>query len=143
MLMGTFEHRLDTKGRLVLPAKFREELGDTIVAVYGMEKCVSLYSQAEWEKFIAWMSSEPFMSNVETRRRQRIILSSAHELMTDGAGRILLPGVLRDYAKLTQDAVVNGVNDHAEIWDRSGWADYCTAGMNALQEFAGGSNGDA
>ena len=141
MLMGTFEHRLDTKARLVLPMKFRERLGDTVVAAFGMENCVSLYSQAEWEKFILWMSSESFLSSERTRKLQRIILSSAHDLAIDGAGRILLPTVLRDYAHLTQDVVVNGVNDHAEIWDRARWTEYWSAGIDVLQELTGGGQG--
>ena len=80
MLMGTFEHRLDAKSRLVLPAKFREELGGTVIAAFGMERCVSLYSQAEWEKLIRWMDAESFMSNAKARRLQRIVLASAHDL---------------------------------------------------------------
>ena len=138
MLMGTFEHRLDTKARLVLPMKFREKLGDTVVAAFGMEYCVSLYSQTEWERFITWMSSASFMDDERARRLQRIILSSAHELAIDGAGRILLPTVLREYASLEQDAVINGVNDHAEIWDRARWTDYWKAGIGVLHELTGG-----
>ena len=144
MLMGTFEHRLDAKSRLVLPAKFRDELGETVIAAFGMERCVSLYSRAEWEKLIRWMDAESFMSNAKARRLQRIVLASAHDLAPDGAGRILLPAVLRDYAGIRQELVVNGVNDHAEVWDRTAWAEYCQAGFDALQELAGGEmNGDA
>ena len=110
-LLITFEHRLDTKARLVLPAKFRERLGDTLVAAIGMEHCVSLYSREEWENFTAWLKTSSFLDSERTRKLHRLILSSAHELALDGAGRILLPGVLRDYAALDQDVVVNGVND--------------------------------
>ena len=144
MLMGTFEHRLDTKARLVLPMKFREKLGETVIAAFGMEHCVSLYSQDEWENFITWMSSKSFMNDERTRKLQRIILSSAHDLAIDGAGRILLPPVLREYASLEQDVVINGVNDHAEIWDRGRWTEYWKAGLDVLQELTGGGlGGDA
>lgn len=142
MLMGTFEHRLDAKARLVLPAKFRDSLGTTVVAACGMEQCVSLYSMEEWGRFVAWMSSEPFMSSERTRKFQRVILSSAHEIDIDSAGRILLPVVLRSYACLEQDAVVNGVNDHAEIWDKKRWTDYWNDGMNVMRELAGGGVSD-
>ena len=66
MLMGTFEHRLDTKARLVLPAKFRERLGDTLVAAIGMEHCVSLYSLEEWENFTAWLKTSSFLDSERT-----------------------------------------------------------------------------
>ena len=138
MLMGTFEHRLKTKARLVLPAKFREKLGDTLVAAIGMEHCVSLYSQEEWGSFTAWLKTNSFLESERTRKLHRLILSSAHELFLDGAGRILLPGVLRDYAGLDQDVVVNGVNDHAEVWNRSRWADYWSTGLAMLPELTGG-----
>ncbi|MBQ7264115.1 MAG: division/cell wall cluster transcriptional repressor MraZ [Synergistaceae bacterium] len=143
MLMGTFEHRLDTKARLVLPMKFRERLGDMVIAAFGMEHCVSLYTQDEWEKLIEWLSSGSFLSNERTRKLQRIILSSAHDLAIDGAGRILLPTVLRDYASLEQDVVINGVKDHAEIWDRARWTEYWKGGVDILQELAGGQDSDA
>ena len=108
-----------------------------------MEHCVSLYTQDEWEKLIEWLSSGSFLSNERTRKLQRIILSSAHDLAIDGAGRILLPTVLRDYASLEQDVVINGVKDHAEIWDRARWTEYWKGGVDILQELAGGQDSDA
>ncbi|NLL36821.1 MAG: division/cell wall cluster transcriptional repressor MraZ [Fretibacterium sp.] len=139
MLMGTFEHRLDSKARLVLPAKFREKLGEVVVASIGMEQCVSLYSMDEWLAFVVWLKSPSFLTNEKTRRLQRLILASAHDLPIDGAGRVLLPSVLREYALLTQDVVVNGVNDHAEVWDRGRWASYWKMGLDMLPELTGGS----
>ena len=138
MLMGTYEHRLDTKARLVLPAKIREKLGDVVVASVGMENCVSLYSMEEWENFLAKIKDRPFFSRSNTRELLRIILSSAHELPLDGTGRVLLPTVLRDYAGLTQEVVVNGVNDHVEIWDKARWTSYWNAGLEKLPEIAEG-----
>ena len=141
MLMGTFEHRLDTKARMVLPAKFREKLGNVVVASIGMEQCVSLYSLEEWENFIVWLKNPSFVTNEKARRLQRLILASAHDLPIDGAGRVLLPPVLREYAFLTQEVVVNGVNDHAEIWDRARWTNYWSAGLEMLPELTGGTEG--
>ena len=138
MLMGTYEHRLDSKARLVLPAKIREKLGDVVVAAVGMENCVSLYSLEEWENFLAKVKNRPFLSNGKTRELLRIILSSAHELSLDGTGRVLLPTVLREYARLSQEVVVNGVNDHVEIWDKESWTVYWRAGLENLPEIAEG-----
>lgn len=138
MLMGTYEHRLDTKARLVLPAKIREKLGDVVVAAVGMEHCVSLYSTEEWNHFLAKVKDRPFFSRSNTRELLRIILSSAHEMPLDAAGRVLLPSVLRDYANLTQEVVVNGVNDHVEIWDKSRWTAYWKTGLEKLPEIAEG-----
>lgn len=138
MLMGTYEHRLDTKARLVLPAKIREKLGDVVVASVGMENCVSLYSVEEWNSFLAKLKDRPFFSRSNTRELLRIILSSAHELILDGTGRVLLPPVLREYANLTQEVVVNGVNDHVEIWDKTRWTNYWKTGLEKLPEIAEG-----
>ena len=95
-------------------------------------------SQEEWEGFTAWLKTSSFLDSERTRKLHRLILSSAHELAIDGAGRILLPGVLREYAALEQDVVVNGVNDHAEIWDRARWAEYWSTGLEMLPELTGG-----
>jgi MraZ protein len=141
MLMGTYEHRLDTKARLVLPQKIREKLSDTIVLAAGLDKCVSLYSESEWEKFSEKIKSLPFYSNVKTRDFARIMLGSAHETLIDGTGRVLLPGVLRAYAQLDQDVVVNGANDHVEIWDKERWADKWKTGLENLSEMVEGVDG--
>lgn len=138
MLMGTYEHRLDAKARLVLPAKIREKLGEVVIAAVGMEKCVSLYSIEEWARFLEKIKDRPFFSRSNTRELLRIILSSAHELPLDAAGRVLLPPVLRDYAYLQQEVVVNGVNDHVEVWDKSRWMEYWNTGLDKLPEIAEG-----
>ncbi|MDR1622195.1 MAG: division/cell wall cluster transcriptional repressor MraZ [Synergistaceae bacterium] len=136
MLMGTYEHRLDTKARLVLPAKIREKLSDVVVAAVGLENCVSLYSQTEWENFSEKIRNMPLYSNDENRDFVRIMLGSAHEIFIDGMGRVLLPQVLREYAQLTQGVVVNGVRDHVEIWDKELWAAKWKAGLENLPKLA-------
>jgi MraZ protein len=141
MLMGTYEHRLDTKSRLVLPARIREKLGDVVVAALGMEGCVSLYSEEEWKNFSGKIRSQPFYSKPEARKFQRIMLGSAQEITIDGTGRVLLPGVLREHAGLTLEVVVCGVNDHVEIWDRERWAAMWNAGLEKLSEMAEGMEG--
>ncbi|MDR1977350.1 MAG: division/cell wall cluster transcriptional repressor MraZ [Synergistaceae bacterium] len=136
MLMGTYEHRLDTKARLVLPAKIREKLSDAVVAAAGLENCVSLYSETEWENFSEKIKNMPFYSDDENRDFVRIMLSSAHEIFIDGMGRVLLPQVLREYARLNQEVVVNGVRDHVEIWDKELWATKWKSGLENLPKLA-------
>ena len=121
MLMGTYEHRLDPKARLVLPAKIREKLGDVVVVAVGLDKCVSLYSEAEWEIFSEKIRNVHFYSNAKLRDFVRIMLGSAHEMPIDGANRVLLPKPLREYAELGQEVVVSGAGDHAEVWDKENW----------------------
>ncbi|MDR3265742.1 MAG: division/cell wall cluster transcriptional repressor MraZ [Synergistaceae bacterium] len=141
MLMGTHEHRLDAKFRIVLPAKIREKLGDVVVAALGLEGCVSLYSEQEWNIFSEKIRNQPFYSNPRARKFQRTILSSADRIVIDGTGRILLPLVLREYAGLALDVVICGVSDHVEIWDKERWTVMWKSGLEDLSEMAEGMEG--
>ena len=136
MLMGTYEHRLDSKARLVLPAKIREKLGDVVVVAAGLDKCVSLYSEREWENFSEKIRDLAFYSNPKHRNFARIMLSSADKTTIDGTGRVLLPTYLREHAKLSQEVVVCGVNDHAEVWDKEVWETIHKPGLENLSELA-------
>ena len=118
MLMGTYEHRLDSKARLVLPAKIREKLGDVVVGTIGLEKCIFLYSETEWENFAGKIRNLDFYSKDDHRKAARAWLMNAHEMPIDNMRRVLLPQALREYAGLKQEVVVCGVNDHTEIWDK-------------------------
>jgi MraZ protein len=139
--MGTHEHRLDAKFRIVLPAKIREKLGDVVVAALGLEGCVSLYSEQEWNIFSEKIRNQPFYSNPRARKFQRTILSSADRIVIDGTGRILLPLVLREYAGLALDVVICGVSDHVEIWDKERWTVMWKSGLEDLSEMAEGMEG--
>ena len=140
MLMGTYEHRLDSKARLVLPAKIREKLGDVVVVTAGMDKCVSLFSEAEWINFSANFRNVPYYSNPESRGVVRFMIGSAHEMPIDGTGRVLLPTPLRDYAGLQpgQEVVVSGVIDHVEVWNKDSWEEKRDAVVENLSELAKG-----
>ncbi|MGI6784521.1 MAG: division/cell wall cluster transcriptional repressor MraZ [Aminivibrio sp.] len=140
MLVGTYEHKIDSKARIVLPSKFREELGDSVVSTIGIDGCVSFYSMAGWEKIMAKLESLPF-SKSKARGLLRIMLSSAHELPVDSAGRVLLPQVLRQHGGLSQDVVFVGVNDHAELWDRERWNSYREEVAADLSDIAEGVDG--
>ena len=123
MMIGTYEHRLDKKGRLVSPSKFRQELGDELVASVGVEQCVSLYSKDGWEKLLERLQRMPF-SRSKARDFLRVFLATAHELSVDSAGRILLPQMLKSHASINSEVSVIGVGDHLEIWDRDKWNEY-------------------
>ncbi len=135
MLVGTYEHKIDSKARIVLPSKFREELGDAVVSTIGIDRCISLYSLSEWERVLGKLQELPF-SKGKARGFLRVMLSSAHELQIDSAGRILVPPVLRQHGMLEQDVVFVGVNDHVELWDREKWKEYRDQVLEELPQIA-------
>ena len=123
MLIGEFEHSIDTKGRLVLPAKIKDDLGKEFIVTKGLDGCLFGYSLAEWSKFEEKLKTLP-LTNKITRDFVRFFLSGAVEEETDKQGRFLLPANLREYASLTKDAVIIGVGTRIEIWDKKKWNEY-------------------
>lgn len=113
MISGRYDFSLDTKNRIFIPAKLREQLGEQIVMVRGIDTCVSVYSAELWEEFCARLEALP---KTETRHVKRFLYSSAVEARIDGQGRVILPSALRDYAKIEKCVIILGVGDHAEIW---------------------------
>jgi len=123
MLVGTYEHRMDSKGRVVLPSKLREEIGEGAFATIGIDRCVSIYSAAEWEKVLERLGQLPF-SKGKARDFSRLLMASAYEAQFDTSGRILIPPHLRNHASLKQEVTIIGVGDHIELWDTSIWKEY-------------------
>jgi transcriptional regulator MraZ len=121
MLLGEYEHTIDDKNRLTLPAKFREELAGGVVVTRGMDGCLYAYPAADWrERFSARVAGlDPL--EPDSRKLQRHFFSGASEAELDKQGRIMIPGPLLKYAGLSRDVVVAGVSDHLEIWDREAW----------------------
>ena len=117
MFMGQYEHTIDTKGRTIIPAKYREDLGDEFVVTRGLDGCLFLYPSAEWQKFVEKLQQLP--SNQNTRRIQRQFLSNAMEVSLDKQGRMLIPGLLRDSAGLTKEVVFVGMMNRVEVWDKA------------------------
>lgn len=115
MFMGEFHHNIDDKSRIVLPSKFREELGDTFVITRGLEGCLFVYSMVEWTNIVQKLKQLPFTKK-DARAFLRFFLSGACECQTDKQGRIAIPSSLVSYANLTKECVVIGVNDRLEIW---------------------------
>ena len=116
MFMGQYEHSIDTKGRVIIPAKYREELGENFVVTRGLDGCLFLYPQAEWQNFVEKLQKLP--SNQNTRKMQRQFLSKAMEVVLDKQGRILVPSLLREIAALKKDIVFVGMMHRVEVWDK-------------------------
>ena len=118
--MSEYNHTLDTKGRLIIPAKFRETLGEEFVISKGMDGCLFVYANDDWNAFEQKLTSLPLI-NKEARQFARFFLAGAATVEVDKQGRILLPAHLREFAGLEKDVVVIGANTKAEIWDRARW----------------------
>jgi MraZ protein len=121
MLLGEYEHTIDDKNRLTLPARFRQSFADGVVVTRGMDGCLNAYARGDWEALVASRLAGLDPLSVEGRRMQRFFLSGASEAQPDKQGRVMIPAPLATHAKLGRDVVVAGVGDHLEIWDRAAW----------------------
>ncbi len=133
MFLGTHSPRLDEKGRIFLPAKFREELADGLVLTRGQERCIYVFSQNEFEKVHEEMRQAP-LSSRQARDYSRVFLSGASDEVPDKQGRVTIPAVLRTYAGLGRELAVIGAGSRAEIWDAKAWEDYLQEKENAFSE---------
>jgi len=116
---GEYQHTLDSKGRLFIPAKLREELGDVFYLTLSVDKCLSAYSAESWKSFSAKVDAMSYLK----QRRMRPLFAVAAKCELDGQGRIIVPAHLREYAGLIKNVTVVGCNNHAELWDESRWAE--------------------
>jgi mraZ protein len=123
MLLGTHTPKLDDKGRIILPSRFRDELSEGIVVTRGQERCLYVFSAKEFQSVHQKISQAPVTSE-EARRYLRVFLSGASDETPDKQGRVLLPQLLRDYAGLNKELVIIGVGSRAEIWDAKSWSEY-------------------
>ncbi|HET7567479.1 MAG TPA: division/cell wall cluster transcriptional repressor MraZ [Gaiellaceae bacterium] len=121
MLLGEYEHTIDDKNRLTLPAKFRAEFAEGIVVTRGMDGCLYAYTADGWRAVVESRLAGLHPLSKEGRRMQRFFFAGASEGALDKQGRVSLPAALLQHAKLGRDVVVAGVNDHLEIWDRAAW----------------------
>ncbi len=122
MFLGQYEHSIDAKGRMAVPAKFRSQLEEGAVISKGMGICLSVYTMARWEEKSQELTEGK--TTEELRDFERRIYPSASEEKIDGQGRLVLPARLRAYARLGSEVTVVGVRDHVEIWDRAMWQEY-------------------
>lgn len=123
MLIGEYEHSLDVKGRLILPAKIREDMGDKFIVTKGLDGCLFGFSQTEWNNFEEKLKTLP-LTNKNARDFVRFFLSGAIECEMDKQGRFLIASNLREYANLEKDAVIIGVGTRIEIWNKDKWKSY-------------------
>ena len=135
VFLGEFQHLIDQKGRVILPAKFREELADGLVVTKGLEECLFVYTPAEWAKEEDRVRNMP-LTNKAGRAFARNFFSGAAKGTPDKQGRMTLPQSLRDYAKITHDVVVIGVASRVEIWDKTKWEKYSAETESSYSEIA-------
>ena len=120
MFLGEFEHLIDDKGRLTLPAKFRAELADGFVITKGIDRCLFVYTLDEWQPLAEKISRLP-VTKREARALARLVFAGASDCSLDKQGRILIPSYLRQYANLNSEVVIVGLDTHLEIWDLESW----------------------
>lgn len=135
MFMGEYEHTLDAKGRVMLPVKFREELGPSFIICRGLEGCLSVYPRPAWLK-LAQAIKKLHTSKGKVRAFKRFVFGSAAEVEFDRQGRVLIPPALRKYAGLTKEVTILGTGDKAEIWNRAAYAAYSEKTLSAMEDIA-------
>ncbi len=123
MLIGEFEHSLDAKGRLIMPAKLREDIGERFVVTKGLDGCLFAFSLTEWTNFEEKLKTLP-LSNKNSREFTRFFLSGATECEIDKQGRFLIPNNLRQVANLEKEVIIIGVGTRIEIWNKDKWKSY-------------------
>jgi MraZ protein len=121
MLLGEYEHTVDDKNRVTLPARFREVFADGIVLTRWMEGCVAAYPREQWERLVNGRLAKLDPLSGEARKLQRYFFAGAADGELDKQGRIVIPPSLLGHGRLARDVVVAGVHDHVEIWDRESW----------------------
>ena len=135
MFMGEYQHGLDTKGRLIIPAKFREELGEGALITRGLDNCLFLFPREEWAILETKLKALP-LTKSDARQFVRFLFSGATECEMDKQGRIILPSNLREFALIEKDAVVIGVSSRIEIWSRERWQSYVQQAEQSFEDIA-------
>ncbi len=123
MFIGEYNHSLDAKGRVALPAKFRQKLGEGAIITRGLDHCLFIYNKSDWEELAQKLKALP-LTNSKARAFSRLMLAGAMEVEFDAQGRILVPEYLRAYASLKKQTVFAGVYSRIEIWDEAAWRSY-------------------
>jgi MraZ protein len=123
MFYGEYDHTLDDKSRVTLPARFREALAAGVVLAKGFDRNLDVYPGEAWESVVQARIAELDPFSAETRRLKRVVFAGAAADTLDKQGRVLVPAALAEYAGLAKDVVVAGVDDHLEIWDRTAWSE--------------------
>ncbi len=138
LFLGTHFPRLDDKGRLILPAKFRDELAGGVVITKGQEHCLYVFPMAEFQRQADELNAQP-MANRAARAYSRVFFSGAHDEVPDKQGRVTIPPPLRAYAALDRDLVVIGASTRVEIWDKQSWDSYLSANEGEFADITEGA----
>ena len=133
MLIGEYHHNIDEKGRLIIPAKFRNELGDKFVITKGLDKCLFIYSLTEWNKLIEKLSALQFTKK-NVRAFERAFIGGASTIEFDKQGRINITSPLVHYANIEKECVIIGVNERLEIWSKEEFEKYMKENEESLEE---------
>lgn len=123
MFIGEYQHNLDDKGRLAVPVKFRKDLAKGVVITRGLDNCLFLYPQSQWEKLATKLSALP-ISQTNSRAFARLMLAGAMDVELDRQGRVIIPDYLRKYAGIKKKTILAGLYDRIEIWDEEKWEVY-------------------
>ena len=139
MLYGEYEHTIDRKGRLIVPAKFRQAFKEhevkTLFLTRGLDGCLFLFPEEEWRSVEARFKQIPF-TKAEGRKFNRMFFSGASEITIDGLGRLLVPRTLKEFAQITEDVVIVGVSTRIEIWSKEKWHAFYEASRQGFEEVA-------
>ncbi|MEA5026490.1 MAG: division/cell wall cluster transcriptional repressor MraZ [Erysipelotrichaceae bacterium] len=135
MFMGQYYHNIDLKGRIIIPAKFRDELGSIIVVTRGLDGCLSVYTPKQWQAIYEQLVQLP-STKKESRMYVRTFMANAAECELDGQGRILLPPALIQSASIVKECVVIGAGDHVEIWSGDQWKAFAANADESLETIA-------
>jgi len=135
LLIGEYEHSIDTKGRLIMPAKLKEGIGEKFVITKGLDGCLFVYSEKEWQIFEEKLRTFP-LTNKDARALMRFFLAGAMECELDKQGRFLIAGNLREFAGLEKEVVIIGVLNKIEIWSKDKWLKYSEEENNSADEIA-------
>ncbi len=135
MLLGEYQHSLDEKGRLIIPAKFREDLGENFVVTRGLDNCLFAYPLSQW-KVIEEKIKELPTSQADTRAFVRMFFSGAVEAELDKQGRVVIPQTLREHAGIDRDVYIIGLSTKVEIWAKEVWGDYENKNKQSYEDVA-------
>ncbi|WP_052256698.1 division/cell wall cluster transcriptional repressor MraZ [Salinicoccus sp. YB14-2] len=135
MFMGEFNNKLDTKGRMIVPSKFREDLSEQFVITRGLDKCLFGYTHEEWSRIEEKMKNLP-LTKRDARKFMRLFFSGATQVEVDKQGRINIPQNLRTYAGLSKECTIIGVSSRIEIWDSEEWSDFYTDSEENFEDIA-------
>ena len=135
MFMGEYHHTIDEKGRIIIPSRFREMLGDTFIITRGIENCLFVYPNDEWQKIVTKLESLPFTKR-DARQFVRFFLSGATNAEFDKQGRVNLTSPLIDYARLQKECVVIGTGSRLEIWSKEDWDSFFDSAKDNMSDIA-------